>query len=78
MNDEFEGMWKEGVMTCFEQLSRRLPGRTEENLKKPIRPSGWGKQCDPEVSSISPPTVLILSQMNPIHNLLMIMNDARL
>jgi hypothetical protein len=74
MSDELKG-----VMTCFEQIYRRLPGRTEENLEKPIRPPDWGKQCDPEEeSSMSPPIVPILGQMNPIHNVLIIMHDAGL
>jgi hypothetical protein len=31
MNNEWEGMRKEGVVTSFEALIRHLPGKTEEN-----------------------------------------------
>jgi hypothetical protein len=35
VNNELERMWKEAVMAKFKVLSQHLPGRTEENHKKP-------------------------------------------
>jgi hypothetical protein len=37
MNNELEGVWKVRVVARLKMLSWYLPGRSEENHKKPFR-----------------------------------------
>jgi hypothetical protein len=35
MNNKFERLWKEAVLAYLRALSQHLPGRSEENHRKP-------------------------------------------